>query len=103
QSKAEMTDQGKINVFVQAISDNVMRIYENLPKMTNKTKDTRLAILKTTKVQPDALINSLEDYMSNCKDAELKEEIGGVKHSIRNLFPGGETRLFVCHSKHNIK
>lgn len=42
----------KVGVFIQNISNRVMEIYDDLQKMTNITKDARLAVLKSMKVRP---------------------------------------------------
>jgi hypothetical protein len=96
-------DSNKKNVYVQTISDGVMKIYENLPKMVNQSKDTRLGILKSTKVRSRALIRSLENYIRDCKSSELKQDVQNVIYSIEDMLHGGETRLYVCHTKRNIK
>jgi hypothetical protein len=93
----------KVGVFIQNINNRVMEIYDDLQKMTNVTKDASLAVLKSTKVRPRALVRTLEGFMSDCKCSDLKTGVQGVIYSVEDMMPGGETRLFVCHSKKGLK
>lgn len=92
-----------VGIFVQNISNRVMELYTDLQKMSNITQNAKLAVLKSSKVRPRALIKTLEEFKLNCQDADLKSNVQNVINSVEDMFPGGETRLFVCHNKKDLK
>lgn len=96
-------NSGSLGVFVQKISNRVLEVYDDLQKISNITEDAKLAVLKSTKVRPRALIRTLEDFKQCCQDENLKSNVQMVINSVEDMLPGGDTTLFVCHNKKDLK
>lgn len=97
-----MTSKDK-GILVQKISEKVLGIYNEIQSYSNITQDAKLSVIKSTKVRPRALLRSLENCKNGFVDKNLKTEVECVMANIEDMVPGGETRLFVCHTKEDTK
>lgn len=94
---------GLLGVFIQKISNKVLEAYNDLQKMSHIKSTAKLAVIKSSKVRPRALIRTLNDFKELCQDEELKSNVQMVINSVEDMLPGGDTKLVVCHSKKNLK